>query len=77
MKKDPSNHGTSGRPFPLAAQTKAQRDEDDFMHAHGGLGSRIIYLIVEALSSNQHAKERRAQKTRNNPPVDTPKKSEK
>ncbi len=36
--------------YTSSLQTQAQRDEDVFMHVHGGLGSRAIYRAVEALS---------------------------
>lgn len=42
--------GTGGRPFPQAKQTDALREENAFMHLHGGAGCRWIYGVVEAFS---------------------------
>ena len=38
-------------PFPNEPKTKALQAEDEFMREHGALGSRCIYLAVEAISS--------------------------
>ncbi len=54
MQKDRSNFGARGQPFPQAKQTKAQRDEDIFMQEHAGLGSRLIYRMVQAFSCGDH-----------------------
>jgi len=55
MREDHPNIGPGSHPFPGAKQTKAQRDEDAFMHDHGGWGERLIYGLVEALSFGNHA----------------------
>ncbi len=54
MHKVQSNLGARGQPFPLAKQTKAQHNEDVFMQEHAGLGSRLIYRMVQAFSCGDH-----------------------
>jgi len=54
MPKGQSNLGVRVQPFPHAKQTKVQKDEDSFMQAHGGLGSRLIYRMVEVFSIGRY-----------------------
>lgn len=60
MKSSSTNMGSGVRPFPLAGPTKGQRNEDAFMETHGGLGSRVIYHIVEGISFDSYARSRLA-----------------
>lgn len=51
MQKSKHNLSAGCRPFPQARQTEAQREEDAFMHEHGGEGCRATYGVVEAFSA--------------------------
>ncbi|MEL6126146.1 MAG: hypothetical protein AAFR57_07105 [Pseudomonadota bacterium] len=49
MFKTHHTSGPTGCPFPGARPTKAQREEDAFMEAHGGAGSRLVHRVVNAI----------------------------
>lgn len=59
MRKKTANLGDGGVAFPNAKPSNALRAEDAFMRDHSGFGSRVIYLIAEALTSSPQRKNRR------------------
>lgn len=50
MQKNHSRNGSGRYPFPKAGPTQEQNAEDTFMRAHGGLGNRLVYRVVQAFS---------------------------
>lgn len=54
MQKSHPNMGTGNKPFPDARRSQALREEDAFMHMHGGAGSRSIFYLVNKLSTCVH-----------------------